>query len=204
MTNPKHIYEVTLVFQEPILAPYQPMPAVDSRYRKTHPDLKGVVVFARGDNDRPEIRDYLLKGAIKEWARSVARMSSAYSQIRSKVVRGLFVSPRRIELMPPEGWEHPCDGALPLAVRSFRAQYVDGCRTTFHGVESMPAGSRATFQLHLFDSLVTREVIGDLFDFGSRSVFSPLPGPFQFTIRAPADSVLGQSDSADMKSVAVA
>lgn len=109
---------------------------------------KGSTMFHRLPNNRsPFIYDYQIKGFFKDACGMLARAKNTISagiKAYKKVIDGLiFVEPRRIPLILPEGEN------LTVLERPLRGQTAQGERITLARSEMAPAGTRIKFAVTL-------------------------------------------------------
>ncbi len=101
-------------------------------------EKKGMTVFARDEDGDLCIWDYQIKGFFKDAAQMMKKVpGSASSQIKAykKEIDGaIFVYPRKIKLIFPEGTEGVCQ-------RPLRAQTAQGERVALASSETVPAGT---------------------------------------------------------------
>ena len=104
---------------------------------------KGITVFSRDEQKRPCLWDVQLKGFLKEAIKSLRRdPKSACAGLKNYkgVIDGsVFVSPRMIPLILPEGKE------LGMCSRPLRAETAQGPRVALAKSEEAPAGTTMTF-----------------------------------------------------------
>lgn len=104
---------------------------------------KGITLFHRDEEGRPCIYDYVIKGFIKEAIKSLRRNpDTACSKLKNfkGVVDGsVFVTPRMIPLILPEGKE------ITMCSRPLRAETPQGPRVALAKSEEVPAGTTFTF-----------------------------------------------------------
>jgi hypothetical protein len=105
---------------------------------------KGTTVFNRDTDGCPFIFDYQIKGFFKDTQGGLQRLNKmpAYKKVIDKLI---FVGPRRIRLIMPEG------AKLGYCVRSLRAQTMQGERTSLARSEEAPAGTKAEVVIKLVD-----------------------------------------------------
>lgn len=100
---------------------------------------KSTTVFARGDQGRPCLWDYQIKGFFKDacggLARAAGTKSSKLTAYKKIIDTLIFVSPRMIPIVMPEG------GKVGHCQRPLRAQTAKGERIALAHSEAVPAGS---------------------------------------------------------------
>ena len=114
---------------------------------------KGTTVFPKLEDGTPYMYDYQVKGAFKESCGMLRRATdtrSAKVKAYKKEIDGLvFVSPRRIPLVMPEG------GETGICERPLRATTMQGDRVALARSETVPAGTTMDFSVTcLNDSMV--------------------------------------------------
>ena len=106
---------------------------------------KSMTVFARTENGVPATWDYQWKGYFKEACSMLRRADGTKSKnlkAFKKEIDGLvFVSPRMIPLEIPDG------GEIGNMQRPLRAQTAQGERVALANSETVPAGTRQTFEV---------------------------------------------------------
>lgn len=169
------VMEVELQLSE-ILLGSQPLdPEVFSRFiasKNPDPDVRdelnapeelektGTTVFYRNEHGQPVYRDYQIKGALKGLGEAVRKRipdaaKKGWGSIRSKIDEHVFVHPRSILLTDSMG--EPLDSELPqenVCERPLRAQTPLGPRVSLARSETVPAGTKITFQIRLYGSQV--------------------------------------------------
>lgn len=110
---------------------------------------KTTTVFHRTPEGGPSLWDYQIKGFFKDacgMLRRVKGTESAKRKAYKKEIDGLiFVTPRRIPLIIPEG------GEIGFLERPLRAQTAQGERIALARSETVPAGTRLTADIQLLD-----------------------------------------------------
>ena len=108
---------------------------------------RAMTVFPRLEDGTPFTYDYQWRGFFKESCGMLRRADGTKSKglkAYKKEVDGLvFVSPRRIPLVLPEG------EGVGHCQRPLRAQTLQGERVALANSETVPAGTTQTFQVHL-------------------------------------------------------
>ena len=130
---------------------------------------KSMTVFPRDKDGNPIVYDYQWRGAIKDALGALRKVpGTAASKIKAykKEVDGLiFVSPRKIPIILPEGEE------MGICQRPLRASTPQGERTALASSETVPAGSTMTFQIKMilptdYDAVIEALDYGSLRGFG--------------------------------------
>lgn len=104
---------------------------------------KGITIFLRDNQGRPCVSNHVIKGFLKEAIKSLRRNpDTACSKLKNfkGVIDGcVFVEPRLIPLILPEGKE------LSMCSRPLRAETAQGPRVALAKSEEAPAGTTMTF-----------------------------------------------------------
>lgn len=119
---------------------------------------KGTTIFHKLDG-KPIYYDYHVKGFLKE-SGQVQNPLRSVKQLRSKIDNFVFVEPRRIELVLPEG------GKVDYIERPLRAMTMQGPRVSLARSEMLPAGTRFSCKIVSLGTLITEEILRDLLDYG--------------------------------------
>ena len=123
---------------------------------------KSMTVFAREEGN-PIIWDYQIKGFFKDacgMLRRVPKTKSNTTKAYKKIIDGLiFVAPRKIALQLQEG------EGLGNCQRPLRAQTPQGERISLANSESVPAGTKAIFNIELLDS-THEKLVREWLDYG--------------------------------------
>ena len=99
---------------------------------------KGITIFLRDEENRPCVSNHVVKGFLKEAIKSLRRdPKSACAGLKN--YKGVFVEPRMIPLILPEGKE------LGMCSRPLRAETAQGPRVALAKSEEAPAGTTMTF-----------------------------------------------------------
>lgn len=130
---------------------------------------KTTTVFPRDEEGNPFIFDYQIKGFFKDACGMLARATGTESsKLRAykKIIDGLvFVKPRRIPFILPEG------GTVGRCQRPLRASTPQGERIALAHSESLPEGTRANLTIELFrlkDSKINlEECLFEWLDYGA-------------------------------------
>jgi len=106
---------------------------------------KGTTVFQRLEDGTPYMYDYQVKGAFKEACgmlrRATGTKSSKVKAFKKEIDGLVFVSPRRIRLVIPEG------GEMGVCERPLRAATPQGERIALARSETVPAGTTMDFSV---------------------------------------------------------
>jgi hypothetical protein len=133
---------------------------------ETLPDAleQGTTVFHRGrvnGGEGPVLFDYQVKGFLKHAGAVMnTQVEGGVKALRSKVVNLVFVSPRVIPLVVPEG------GELDVIERPLRAQTAQGERVALARSETLPEGTAFRCGITVFPGAITEEVLRELLDYG--------------------------------------
>lgn len=110
---------------------------------------KTATIFPRDAEGRPIMWDYQIKGFFKDACGMLSRATgtqSATLKAYRKIIDGLvFVEPRQIPFMLPEG------SSIGRCQRPLRAQTAQGERIALAHSETIPAGSTIEFVVKLFN-----------------------------------------------------
>lgn len=122
---------------------------------------KSMTVFARNEEGKPIVWDYMWKGMLKDACGMLRRVEgSACSKIKAfkKEIDGLiFVSPRKIPI--------EFSDEMSICERPLRAQTAQGERVALASSESIPAGATMEFEIRmLVDSDV--KFVKECLDYG--------------------------------------
>lgn len=106
---------------------------------------KGITIFLRDEENRPCVSNHVVKGFLKEAIKSLRRdPATACAKLKNYkgVIDGsVFVEPRMIPLVLPEGKE------LGMCSRPLRAETAQGPRVALAKSEEAPAGTTMTFSV---------------------------------------------------------
>ena len=124
---------------------------------------KGMTVFARDEEGRPCLYDYHIKGHFKDACSMLKKVgdneSSACKAFKKQIDGLIFVNPRLIPLVLPEGKE------VGVCQRPLRAQTPMGERVALAISESVPAGTTCELEITcLVDSDVA--MVKEWLDYG--------------------------------------
>ena len=124
---------------------------------------KQTTVFGRNGGAEPVLWDYQIKGFFKDACSMLRRVSSTGSsklKAYKKEIDGLlFVSPRKIPLILPEGSE------LTFCQRPLRAQTAQGERVALARSEAAPAGTYFECELTALSDKVA-DLLEEWLDYG--------------------------------------
>lgn len=174
----KTTYKLTVEFTTPVLGsqPGRDTPASDyvranqaKRLGEELPDdeaapdvEKGTTGFYRmpGDDSAPCMMDYQVKGLLKE-SGLFQNGARGVKNLRSKVASAVFVSPRHIPLVTPNG------EGLTYNERPLRAMTMQGPRTSLARSEQLPEGTRFECELTVLNNVISEDLLRDLLDYGA-------------------------------------
>lgn len=120
----------------------------------------GMTTFFK-DKDGYFVRDYFIKGFAKEAAR-IKKDHGALKQLRSKVVQHLFVRPSKIYVAA-------ANAELEIIERPLRASTPQGERTAIARSHCVPAGTKLSFEVHVLQDVIKKDLLETLFEYGSYS-----------------------------------
>lgn len=129
---------------------------------------KGTTVFHKIDG-KPIYYDYMIRGFLKESAQMHKELHGV-KQLRSKLDNYVFIEPRRIELVLPEGRK------IDFIERPLRAMTAQGPRVTLARSEVLPEGTKFECQIIVLKSPITEKILRDLFDYGEYKGFGQWRG----------------------------
>lgn len=169
-------YQLEVVFLTPVLGS-QPTKAVATEFLakkngfadlpedevETLPDAleRGTTVFHRGRDGEPVLFDYHLKGFLKEAATVFnGKVAGQVKNLRSKVDRVVFVSPRMIKLVLPAG------GCMDYLERPLRAETAKGPRVALARSEMLPEGTIFRCGMTVLPGEISTVVLQELLDYG--------------------------------------
>jgi len=173
-------YKVKLTFTEPILGTIPKDPEIYAGYIATKAALtdeqvaeelatvekveeKGWTGFHMLDG-KPVLYDYVLKGFFKGACGALRRVSDTRSykiKAYKKIIDGLvFITPRRIPLILPEGEE------LGVLERPLRAQTAQGERVTLARSDTCPVGTTLEFTVTILGQ-VSEALLREWLDYGA-------------------------------------
>lgn len=108
---------------------------------------KGMTIFLKDEDGTPFLWDYQLKGYFKDACGSLRRadgeetLSARIKAYKSVIDGCVFVYPRRVRLVIPEG------GKPGMMERPLRAETPLGPRITLAKSETLPPGTKLTFEV---------------------------------------------------------
>ena len=170
-------YRLVITLLEPILGsqPGADTPASDYVREKaaalvngadlsdeTPPDLeKGTTGFYRMPDDptAPCLMDYQVKGLLKE-SGGIQNGARGVKNLRSKVGNYVFVRPRHIPFIVPEG------AGITHKERPLRAMTMQGPRTSLARSEELPAGTRIECEVITLGGVISEPLLRDILDYG--------------------------------------
>lgn len=129
---------------------------------------KGTTVFHKIDG-KPIYYDYHVKGFLKE-SGQVQNPLRGVKNIRSKIDNFVFIEPRRIKLVLPEG------GEIDFLERPLRAMTALGPRVTLARSEMVPAETKFECQIVILGKIITEDIIRDLLNYGKFKGFGQWRG----------------------------
>lgn len=135
-----------------------------------HKEEAGTTVFHRGDDDRPIIWDYQVKGFLKEagnvlrqtipGTKDGVKVKNKYSGAKTKFDNFVFVYPRIIPLH--------FDGDVGICERPLRVDTMQGPRVTVARSETVPAGTWFDIGIMFLDGgPITDAMILECLDYGA-------------------------------------
>ena len=138
-------------------------PAVEEDEMNALPEKleKATTGFHRVDG-QPVFFDYQVKGFLKEAAKVMNGLKvKDVKALRAKVEDHVFVEPRIIPLVLPEG------GEIDYCERPLRAETMQGPRVALARSERAPAGSKLTFDVRIFQgSPINVGMLEELLSYG--------------------------------------
>jgi hypothetical protein len=124
---------------------------------------KGTTAFHKLDG-RPIYYDYMVKGFLKE-AGGIFNGLRNVKNLRSKINNLVFVSPRRIPLVVPDGAE------MTFCERPLRGMTAQGPRTSLARSEELPEGTQFECTIDVYESQISEDLLRDLLSYGARQGF---------------------------------
>jgi hypothetical protein len=110
---------------------------------------KGTTVFPRDEDGIPIMWDFQMKGNFKDVCgmlyRAEGTLSSKFTAYKKKIDGLIFVKPRKIRLLVPDG------GKIGECQRPLRAQTARGEITALANSETVPAGTKLVFDIEYMD-----------------------------------------------------
>lgn len=126
---------------------------------------RGMTIFPKLEDGTPFMWDYQVKGFFKDacgMLRRVTGSKSAAQRSYKKVIDGLiFPQPRKIPFVLPE------DGEITTLQRPLRASTPQGERITLANSEMIPAGTKMTFVIEIWQDDL-KPFIEECLTYGSR------------------------------------
>lgn len=126
-------------------------------------DGKGITVFARNDDGDPVLWDYQIKGFFKDSCKMLRKIkgtkSSKVKAYKQEIDGLVFVLPRKIEIVMPEG------SKIETCERPLRASTPMGERIALNSSEMIQAGSILEFTVKLYDESM-EEWIEEMLEYG--------------------------------------
>ena len=120
---------------------------------------KGTTGFHRLDG-KTIYYDYMVKGFLKEAGLTFNGLRNV-KNLRSKIENLVFVEPRQIALLLPDG------ATMTYCERPLRAMTAQGPRTSVARSEELPAGTRLECKLKVYDGPISFELLQDLLSYGA-------------------------------------
>ncbi len=122
---------------------------------------RGTTVFYRypGEPGTFALRDYMIKGFIKEAGKVFNGRAGLPKNLRSKLDNAVFIFPRWIRL-------NLNGGEMDYLERPLRAETAQGPRVALARSEMLPAGTWFECQIEIMPSEITRNVLESLLDYG--------------------------------------
>jgi hypothetical protein len=113
-------------------------------------------------NGKPVFFDYQIKGYLKEAAKVTNGLKvKDVKALRSKVEDHVFVEPRIIPIILPEG------AVIDYCERPLRAETAQGPRVALARSERVPAGTKIEFTVQVYDgSPISERMLEDLLSYG--------------------------------------
>jgi len=158
---------------EQFIASKQPDAAKQGEEIDALPDVdeevqRATTVFSRDDAGRPALWDYQIKGFFKDACGMLRRVRAAANgsgklKAYKREIDGLvFVFPRRIPLLLPDGAE------LTTNQRPLRAQTAQGERVSLARSEEAPVGTRIRFEVECLDPDRLEPLVEEWLSYGSK------------------------------------
>lgn len=122
---------------------------------------RGTTVFYRyPGTDTPAMRDYQVKGLLKEAARVLNGKQGLPKALRSKVDNLVFVAPRWLRL------DVPVESEMEYLERPLRAETAQGPRVALARSEMLPEGTTFECQIEVLPGEISQKVLEELLDYG--------------------------------------
>lgn len=166
-------YKVHVVFDQPVLGTGNADPMIHERFIASKapdaPSLKeevealgadaveerGTTIFPKRPDGTPFLWDYQIKGFLKDacgaMAQATGSRSAAIPTYRSKIDVGVFVSPRNVDLVMPEG------ECIHIMQRPLRAMTMQGPRVALASSEMVPGGTVCDFTVTMLADSFTHK-----------------------------------------------
>ena len=122
--------------------------------------LSGMTTFMK-DEKGYYVRDYFCKGFLKD-AANIKKDYGAQKQLRSKVVKYLFVRPRKIYVAK-------ANAELEVIERPLRASTPQGERTAIARSHAVPAGTKLSFEVHVLQDQIKKDLLATILEYGEFS-----------------------------------
>ena len=106
------------------------------------------------------VRDYFIKGHLKEAGRVMKTHGTIKAALRSKVVQYLFIKPRNIYVAAPSA-------KLEIVERPLRASTPQGERVAIARSEAIPEGTQLSYTVHVLNDVVKKSCLESLLEYGS-------------------------------------
>lgn len=127
-------------------------------YDEDDSDLKaGYTTFFKDEDKNPYIKDYMIKGFLKD-AASALKQFGKHKQLRSKVVKFVFIEPRKILLPKQEKYN--------VLERPLRAMTARGERVSIARSDTIPAGTIIKFTVVCLAGIISKKCLETLFEYG--------------------------------------
>lgn len=124
---------------------------------------KGCTIFAKLEDGTPFIYDYLIKGFFKNACKALREdkksASSKLSAYKTKIDNLVFVGPRKILFEMEE------NAKISICERPLRASTPQGERVALAASESVPAGTKMTFEITTLNEDMMK-LVPDWLDYG--------------------------------------
>lgn len=173
-------YQLEVVFTTPVLGtqPQKKTPASDYIRSQIPPEVgdvsdeletldelmdKGTTGFYKLDGN-PIFFDYQVKGFLKEAGKTFNGEIEGVKALRSKIDSLVFVEPRRIPLILPDG------EVMTFNERPLRAETPQGPRTTLARSEQLPEGTKFSCRVGVYPTnsgKITFSLLKELLDYGN-------------------------------------
>lgn len=122
---------------------------------------KGTTVFHRMPDGGPAMMNYHVLGFFKESGQvQNGEVPGKVKNLRSKVSKRVFVTPRKLPLVLPDGSE------IEYLERPLRAETMQGPRVALARSEMLPEGTSFTCGLTVMSGEITEDVLRELLDYG--------------------------------------